>query len=132
MDASQRLSAKQALQHPWLKVSPRKRTPCAACHVLAIMACSASCGQHDPGSIPSALLWHACSTALPAGAVKQPLHGCVVTLSSAQLLKPLQGHAAATQLPPAARENMREMSSRRASMRQSFQQTAPSESATLQ
>lgn len=61
VDASQRLSAKQALQHPWLK-----------------------------------------------------------------------GHAATTQLPPAARENMREMSSRRASMRQSFQQTAPSESATLQ
>ena len=44
--------------------------------------------QHDP----SAPLGHACSTVLPAGTGKQPRDGCVVTVSSAQMLKPATAH----------------------------------------
>ena len=82
MDASQRLSAKQALQHPWLKVSPRKESPvllatCWPWHAVR------PAGSMTPVAFPLHMLWHACSTVLPAGTVKQPLNGCVVTLSSA-------------------------------------------------
>jgi hypothetical protein len=42
----------------------------------------------------------------------------------------LQGHAASADLP-VTRENMREMSERRASMRASFRQAAPADAAAV-